>query len=178
VIFRPWSWANATMSGQIDEWNVHLLGGRDDVLEMSDHALAMLGVGVERVRVVAQARDREALGGDLTGELRSLRGRQVRHVDVRRACVASDRSVGARPARDLDALEAVDRGPVDDVHQRRLGEGRGQQPEPHRAMPVGTWRAAGAPAPGRSTSTQRPSRALRAIASPTSISSWPSAKVG
>ena len=72
------------------------------------------------------------------------------------------------------------RRPVGDVHERRVGERRGQEAELHRA---GTsWPATpavvtdGAAAP-RSTSTQRPAAALAAIASLTSISSWPSANV-
>ncbi len=79
VILRPWSPAKATMSGQtrsassqfwswvlarvgaherVDVRDVHLLGRGDDVLEVADDRLAMGGIGVERVRVVAEPGDR------------------------------------------------------------------------------------------------------------------------
>ena len=150
----------------------------DDVLEVADDLVAVLGVGVERVRVVAQPGDRQALGRDLVDDLRRLPGGQVRDVDVA-TCRRSGGS--ARSARGQQAisrtLEAGRRGPVGHVHERRLGERGGQEAELHRACLRGDGRAA-ATASGRSTSTQRPSRALRAMASPTSISSWPSANVG
>ena len=67
---------------RVDERDVHLLGGGDDVLEVADDLGAMGRVRVERVRVVAEARDRQALGRDLVDDLGGLARRQVRDVDV------------------------------------------------------------------------------------------------
>ena len=113
VIFRPWSWAKLTMSGQtrrassqfgvlvlravgaherVDERDVHLLGGGDHVLQVADDLRAMGRVGVERVRVVAETGDRQALGGDLVDDLGGLARRQVRDVDV----AACPRTAGSR----------------------------------------------------------------------------------
>ncbi len=159
---------------RVDERDAHLPGGDHDGLEVADHLGAVLGIGMKRVRVVAETRDRQALGRDLVGDLRRLLVRQVLDVDVARAGVTAGRPGRPRPARDLEDLEVGARGPVRNLHQRRLGERRGQEPELHARV---SWRAplrAGL----RSTSTHRPSRALRAMASPTSISSWPSANVG
>ena len=58
----------------------------------------------------------------------------------------------------------------------RLGERGGQQAESHRAAASAPALATGTES--RTTSTQRPTRALSAMASLTSISSWPSANVG
>ena len=142
---------------------------------------AMRRVGMERVRVVAEAGDRRGPSPRSRRRSRSpALGGQVRDVDVAacrrsggsaRSSAASRRSRGPRsrsPA--VQSATSV---------ERRLGERRGQEAEPHRAA---TSCAAGGRAGGdrrpRSTSTQRPRRALSAIASLTSISSWPSAKVG
>ena len=86
VILRPWSSAKPTMSGQtrsassqlssgffgavraherVDVRDAHRLGGGDDVPQVADDLGPMVRVGVERVRVVAETRDRQALGGDL-----------------------------------------------------------------------------------------------------------------
>ena len=162
---------------RVDEGDVHLLGGRDHVLEVTDDGLTMRRVRMERVRVVAQPGDRQALAHDLVDDLGRLRCGEVRDIDVGRAGVAAGRPARARPAGDLDAFESVGGGPVHDLAERRLGEGRGQQTEPHRTGSEVTGFGVAA-VPLRSTSTHRPSRALRAIASPTSISSWPSANVG
>ena len=93
-----------------------------------------------------------------------------------RAGVPAGRAGRRRPARDLEDLEAVRGRPVGDVHERRVRERRGQEAELHRASPDHGARRVGG-APRRSTSTQRPRGRCSAIASPTSISSWPSANV-
>src|SRR3954467_14373806 len=134
---------------------------------------------MKRVRVVAETGDREALACDLVDDLTRLSVRQVRDVDVARPRVPPARPRGGRPARDLEALEAVAGCPIRDVDERRLGERRGEKAEPH---PVGAPASAATGAAfrllPRSTSVQRPVRALSAIASLTSISSWPAANVG
>ena len=160
---------------RVDERDAHLLGRGDDLPEVADDHRAMGRIGMERVRVVAEPGDGQALGRDLVDDLAGLAGRQVGHVDVARAGVAPGRAGRPRPARDLEALEAVGGRPVGDLHQRRLRERGGQQAELHRRRLHGIGRPTRAGA--RSTSTQRPRRALSAIASPTSISSWPSANV-
>ena len=164
VILRPWSRAKATMSGQISSarsqfwsWSsapsppmnvltsgeVHLLGRLDDLLEVADDRVAVLGVGMERVRVEAQAGDGQALGLDLGPDVRGLPGRQVRDVDVARARVAAGRAGGLRPAGDLEDLEAGLGGPVGHLHEGRVRERRGQEPELHRAASVmAGWAAA------------------------------------
>ena len=195
VIFRPWSSAKRDdvrpdpkgflpvgvlvlravgAHERVDERDAHRLGGGDDVLEVADHLGAMRRVGVERVRVVAQTRDGEPFRRDLVDDLARLARRQVGHVDVTGPGIAPGRARGTRPARDLEALETVGGRPVGDVQQRRLRERGGQKAESHRSVRPPCRRGSRS----RTTSTQRPSRALSAIASLTSISSWPSANVG
>ena len=173
--FEPSPPMNVLTSG-----DAHLLGGRDDVLEVADDLGPVRRVRMERVGVEAEAGDGQALRRDLGRTISvAWRGRQVGDVDVAGAGVAPGRR---RPARGQQAisrtLEAVAGGPVGDLHQRRLGERGGQEAELHRARPPCSR---GTGAGGRdvvaATSTQRPARALSATASPTSISSWPSAKV-
>ena len=67
-------------------------------------------------------------------ELDGLARGQARDVDVGRPGVPPGVAGGARPAGDLDALEAVGRGPVGHLRQRRLRERCGQQAEPHRTV--------------------------------------------
>ena len=69
---------------------------------------------------------------DPVDDLGGLARRQVRDVDVAGARVPPGRAGGTWPAGDLEALEAVGDRPVGDLHQRRLGERRGQQAESHR----------------------------------------------
>ncbi len=201
VILRPWSWAKATMSGQtrsassqfsswclrpvaaherVDERDAHLLGGGDDLLEVADDLGPMGRVRMERVRVVAEPGDGQALRRDLVDDLGRLAGRQVGDVDVRRAGVAPGRPGRARPAGDLEALEA-----------RRRPSSR-RRPS---AASRGTGRSAGRVSSGRvlrAAARARPERRPAiaddidpaagpgdsAMASLTSISSWPSANVG
>ena len=119
------------------------------------------------------------LTGDGARQLGCLRRRQVGDVDVRRAGVAPRLAGRPWPAGDLEDLEAIAGRPVGDIQQRRLGERRGQEPQLHGVTTSATERVERGPVvvAGRSTSTQRPVAALAAMASPTSISSWPSAKV-
>src|SRR6188508_712237 len=167
---------SVTTHERVDERDAHLPRRDHHRLEVVRDLLAMLGVGMERVRVVAEAGDRQPLGRELVDDLRGLVVGQVLDVDVARASVAPRRSGRLRPAGDLEDLEVGAGRPVGDVHQRRIRERGGQEAELHASVSTGAaLDEAGA---DRSTSTQRPSRALRAIASPTSISSWPSAKVG
>ena len=97
-----------------------------------------VGVGMERVRVEAEAGDGQALRLDLGADVPRLARRQVRDVDVARAGVAAGRAGRLRPAGDLEDLEAARGGPVGDLHERRLRERRGQEPELHRAASVVT----------------------------------------
>ena len=57
---------------RVDQRDVHRLGRGDDVLEVADDLGAMGRVRVERVRVVAEAGDGQALGGDLVDDLGGL----------------------------------------------------------------------------------------------------------
>ena len=199
VILRPWSCGEADdvrpdperllpvlvlvlravgAHERVDERDVHRLGGGDDVLEVADDLGPMVGIGVERVRVVAETRDGQALRRDLVDDLGRLARRQVRDVDVGGAGVATGRarwSAASRRSRCSRSRSAAVQSTtsVSGVS----GNGRGQQAESHRVAPPCAGRCR--PATGsRTTSTQRPVRALSAIASLTSISSWPSAKVG
>ena len=119
-------------------------------------SLAMLGVRVERVRVVAQPGDRQAL------RRRSRRRAPLpaRRTGSRRRCGTCRRSGGPAPsARGQQAISMLSkplrRRPVDDVHQRRLGERRGQQAEPHRAILRG--HGPGGRSAGRRVVRRRPS---------------------
>ena len=135
-------------------------------------------IGVHRVRVEAEAADRQPVAGDLGDDLaRPLLG-QVGDVDVARPRVAPGGALRRRPAGDLEALEGVRAGPLGNVAEWRVRERRRQEAELHPAVsPPAACIGVGAGA-SRSTRVQRPSRALAATASPTSISSWPSANVG
>ena len=132
-------------------------------------ALARRGVGIERVRVVGQRARSPARAR--TGRRRSRAPAVVEplDVDVADAGVAAHRALGRRPAGDLERLEAVGGGPVGDLVEGRSGNAAVSSP---------SFMTAWSPSRISSTVTQRPSRALRAIAAPISASSWPSANVG
>ena len=66
----------------------------DDGLEMADDRRPVLGIGVERVGVEAEAGDRQALGLDLGADLRRLAGR----TGSRRRCGSCRRSGGSGPS--------------------------------------------------------------------------------
>src|SRR5437879_3132410 len=122
-------------------------------------------VRVEVVRVIGEGRDLEAVAVQQAAHRLRV---EILDVDVRYARVATPLAPARRPARDLECLEPVVVGPLRDLFQGEGGKSRRQQAEPHRTLAF----------TARSTSTQRRSRELRATASQTSISSWPSAKVG
>ena len=164
-----------TAHERVHERHAHGTRRGDDVLQMTDDLRAMLRVRMKWIRVEPETGDAEALRADLRDELRCPRLRQVRDVDVGGPGIAARRAGRSGPAGDLDRLEPVGRGPVGDLHEGRVRERSGEQAEPHRATSVG--RAATGDPADLSTSTQRASRALRAIASLTSISSWPAANV-
>src|ERR1043166_7697629 len=127
--------------------------------------LPRVGVRVEGVRVVGKGGDPQAIAVE---KLQDGARVEVVDVDVGDACVAPVFAAARWPARNLERLEAVLLGPLRDLLERLVRERRGQQAEFHRAAAL----------TGRSTSTHRCSRELRATASQTRLSSWPSAKVG
>ena len=176
AIFTPWSAAWATMSGhtfgelgevlrqrlvlvvadeRVDHRHAELGRRLDHVAEVGDDLGAMVEVGVQRVRVVAERGDLDPPLGEVADEVLGLVVGQVGAVDVGHAGVAARRSVGARPAGDLEHREAVAGGPVGDLRQRRVREGGGQQAQPHRVAPFMVRCAqvrstfAHAPGPGR-----------------------------
>src|SRR6187401_202595 len=151
---------------RVDERDVHRLRGGDDVAEVTDDLLAVHRIRVERVGVVAEAGNVQAPGPDASRQLGGLTRALVGDVDVAGPGISPARAGRPRPAGDLDALEAVAGGPVDDLVEWGIGEGSGQQAQPHQTTspvvaPTGTA--------SRTTSTQRPRRALSAIASLMSI---------
>ena len=122
-------------------------------------------VGVEIVRVVGERRDLQVVAAEQLAH--SLRI-EIVDVDVRYAGVAAMLAPAGRPASDLECVEAVGVRPHRDLLEREIRKRRRQKAQLH---PAGALTA-------RSTSTHLCSRWLRATASHTSISSWPSANVG
>ena len=141
-----------------DDLDAELGGGVDDLQEVGVHLGAVRVVRMEVVRVVGERGDLEPVAVEQLAHLARVEGVDV---DVRHARVPAPLSPAARPAGDLERLEALGGRPLGDLAERQVGQRSGQEAELH-----------------RSTSTQRSSRAERAIASPRRISSWPSAKVG
>ena len=97
-----WSFEPSAPMNVLTSGDAHRLGGGDDVLEVADDLAAMRRVGVERVRVVAEAGDRRGPSRAISSTIsRRLARRQVRDVDVARCrrsggsgrrCAASRRS--------------------------------------------------------------------------------------
>ena len=147
-----------------DDAHLEPLRGFDHPAQVVVGCLPRLGV---RIEVVGVVRER----GDLEVEARQQSPHRLRvevlDVDVAHACVAPPLTAARWPARDLQRLEAALVRPARDLLQAQVREGGGEQAELH--VPALT---------ARSTSTQRCCRELCATASRTSISSWPSAKVG
>ena len=183
-IFTPLSWANAddvrpdaqrllpvlvvvlrrvAAHEGVHERHAHEPARPDHLLDVADHRLAVGRVGVERVGVEAQAaRSTRPLRSISRDDLRRLAGGQVGDVDVARPGVA------ARRRRSVRGQQAISRTskpfaarPVGDLHERRVGERRGQQAELHRAHPPGRAADNGGGGGAVDQSTQRPSRALR-----------------
>ena len=89
---------------RVHERDAHLLGRRDHVAEVADHLRAVGRIGMERVGVIAEARDRQALRCDLVGELDRL----GRPTGSRRRCGSCRRSVGsARSPRGQQAISML-----------------------------------------------------------------------
>ena len=152
--------------------HAHLLARLDDELDVGDRRVAIARVRVERVGVEAEAADGQALRLDLADDVLRLAvatGWPRRCGWCRRSAARTPPICGQHAI--SSESNSLRRRPVRHFHQRRLRERRGQKPESQRCS-LQCWCCAGA-----STSTQRPCCELCAIASPTSISSCPSANV-
>src|SRR5947207_2819157 len=161
-----------------DEPDAEGLGGQDDLAQVVVRVGAHLGVGIEVVRVVGQRADLEAVPLEQLPDLLRTRLVELVDVDVTHARVTTAIAGQHRPARDLERLESLARGPPRQLLQVEAFQGGRHQPELHSAVtPCGVAAATPEREDCRSTSTQRAARALSATASPTSISSWPSANV-
>ena len=164
--------------------DVHLLGGGDHVLEVADDRRPVRRVRVERVRVEAEAGDDEALAPDLRREVAAPAPADRFATSMcevpgvapgrpgRRAASTRSRSI----SKPLPAVQSTTSS------SGVFGNGAVSRPSLMRAPP-GRWQAREWRADGRrrrpSIDRRRPSApraALRAIASLTSISSWPAAK--
>ena len=164
---------------RVDERDVHRLGGGDHVAEVADDLLAMLGIGMERVRVVAETGDGQALRP--RSRRRARRPRPP--TGSRRRCGWCRRSGGSARWCAASRRSRCSRSRWRPSSRRRPSSGVSGNGAVSRPSLIGrASRVAALAAPtgtgSRTTSTQRPRRALSAIASLTSISSWPSAKVG
>ena len=148
-----------TAHERIHQRDVHQLGRVDHLLEVRDDRRPVLRVRMERIRVEAEAGDREALGLDLCPDIPGLRRRQVRDVDMAGARVPARRAVAPRPARDLEDLEALRGGPLRHFRQRGLRERGGQEAELHRGCsPTFRRVVIGRPPPRCSCARSRRSR--------------------
>ena len=143
---------------RVDEGHAHLLAAASITsFRCAIAAPLTFRIGMQRVRIVAQPRDRQALRVDLVDDLLRPTLREVGDIDVGGAGVATGRPAGRRPAGDLQAFEPARAAQPATSHERCVGEGSRQEAEPHAGTSA---RRDGAV---RSTSTQRPSRALAAI---------------
>src|SRR5436309_4086666 len=157
-------------------------------LRRDDHlAEVLVGLGADRLvrievaRVVGECADLEAPLIEVLLE----RGRaglvEAVDVEVADAGVAAAIAGHPRPAGDLERLEALGGRPVGKVFELHAPEGGGHQTQLHAlgTSSLGAFGVASLRLDARSrwTSTQRPSWALVATASLTSISSWPAANV-
>ena len=97
----------------------------------------MRRIGMERVRVEAEARDREALGRDLIDHLRRAGLREIGDVDMAGPGITARGTASGRPARDFEHFEASAGGPIGDLHEWSLRERCGQEPELHASRSSG-----------------------------------------
>jgi len=151
--------------------------GEDHLAEMIVRLRSDRRIRIEVVGIVGERADFEASSVELATDRRGARCVEGVHVDVGHAGVATAVARDLRPAGDLERLEAFGGRPLGERLELHPAEGGGHQAELHE-IGTSSWAAVRLrPVALRSTSTQRPTRALSAIASLTSISSWPAAKV-
>src|SRR2546429_51220 len=107
-----------------------LLGGEDDFLEMSDHALRCRQVGIERVRIVTKAGEADAVFRAQRIHIVGFRVGEAGDIDVRDA---GELAVGLAngPAHGLDTREALRTGKSEDLFEIQLREDGGDKAEVH-----------------------------------------------
>ena len=107
-----------------------LLGGEDDFLEMSDHALRRCKVGIERVRIVTKAGEADAVFRAQRIHVVGFRMGEAGDIDVRDA---GELAVGLAdgPAHGLDTREALRAGKSEDLFEIQLREDGGDKAEVH-----------------------------------------------
>ena len=105
-------------------------GRADDRLQVIDVDLRLGRVGSERVRVVAEAADLDAVLVEEAAHPVGAALVERRDVDVRDAGVAA-LGLALRPAHQLDAGEALGGGEGEHLLEREVGQDRGDESELH-----------------------------------------------
>ena len=96
----------------IDQANVKPRRGADDFPQMIDDETALLGIGVERVRIVAQRGDGDSILLDQVANLLNPIVIETRHIDVAYAGIAPV-GVPRWPAHQLDAAKFLRGGELE-----------------------------------------------------------------
>src|SRR3954471_7030958 len=116
---------------------------------MIDDGLPMGEIGMQRVRIVAEAGNVELLCLHRGDDVFPLRGGEIGDVDVAGSGIAPGRAAGLRPAGDLENLETSTACPGRDLIERRVGERGRQEAELHIRLQVCSLRSDAAQSPRR-----------------------------
>src|SRR5258708_24801424 len=101
---------------------------------MGHDALAMMLLGVQRIRVVSQTGNRNAGLLDEIAHAPGLLVAQACHVEVRYSRVSTVRSA-RRPAHQLDAAEAFVGCEREDLFERQVRHNRADETDLHASLP-------------------------------------------
>ena len=104
----------------VHDTDAEQVGGRDHLFDVVDAGLGLVGVGGQRVGIVAERADGDAGGGDEGIDFVGVGLGEADDVDVGDAGVAALR-LARGPAHQLDGGKAIGRGELDDLFQREVG---------------------------------------------------------
>ena len=102
---------------------------------MIDDETSVIRIGIQRVRIIAEPRDRNFVDAHQIAKIVGFFLREIRNVDVANARISAIRSAW-RPAHQFDASEPFLGGESQDFFQRKIAENRTDETELHDKSPT------------------------------------------